>query len=161
MGVDAVVIVENNRNLTVDAFVAKMNADPWGKRYAFESSGEPAWTFFEWEGKAYFSLTSGYPRYMWLFEDEWDFERDKRYPNPRFSYRSQVGFCKAMQVAERIAGGPVFLGNDVIYARTPGVTHGNETFMLPPELDVMLGNWRAIAALPITPEELYKDDDDK
>lgn len=154
MGVDAIVIVENRRNITLDAFATAMDADPWGKRYALGYEGEPVWESFEWKGKAYFSLIDGYPRYGWLFEDEWNFEGNRRCSNPRFRYTYQVAFCKAMQVAEQITGGVVFLGNDVIWSRTPDSTYHNEEFTLPPELDDMLDGWRTIAALPIKPEEI-------
>jgi hypothetical protein len=154
MGVDAVITVENSRHITMDAFVDGMNAAPWGKRYALDYSGGPAWESFEWEGKTYFSLSVGSPRYSRLFKDEWDFDCDKYYPNPRFNYVSQVTFCKAMQTAEALAGGPVYLGNDVVWSRTPSSTY-DEEFTLPPDLSVIMEDWRTIAALPITPEELH------
>jgi hypothetical protein len=51
------------------------------------------------------------------------------------------------------ADGPVYLGHDVIWHETPNRIYRNETFLLPPELEVMVEDWRTIAALPITPEE--------
>jgi hypothetical protein len=156
MGVDAIVIIENSRNSTLDAFIEGMRADQWGKSYS-GSADEPVWECFEWEGKTYFSLIRGNPRYARLYRNGWDFEGKKAYPNPRFNHVAQAAFCKAMAVAEELAGGPVYLGNDVIWHKTPDRIYRNETFLLPPELEVMVEDWRTIAALPITPEELYRE----
>lgn len=154
MGVDAIITIENSTLITLDEFVSGMAADPWGKRYALTYSGEYAWVSFEWDYKTYFHLAYDKPRYAWLFEEEWHFERGcgyKKYPNTRYIYELHVAFCKAMRWAEKLAGGPVLFGNDVIHDQTP------EGLL---EIGYTMENWRTLADLDITPEALLKSEED-
>lgn len=77
MGVDVVVMVENSRNIFLADFLDSMKKDEWGRLYCHSLSIDPEdtpWEEFEWEGKRYFSLIYGSPRYFRIFTKEYDLE---------------------------------------------------------------------------------------
>ncbi|MEA3357817.1 MAG: hypothetical protein U9R17_00150 [Thermodesulfobacteriota bacterium] len=146
MGVDVIVMVENTREISLEDFFESMDKDKWGKRWGYHSFSYnlKLWTEFEWEGKRYFFLTCG-PRYSRLVA-RYDFGLGEYYDNPDFDSEIQVPFLRAMLAAERIAGGPVFLGNDAVWVRDPSENpKENRYFSIPPELGVIIKNWREIA----------------
>ncbi len=161
MGVDVIAMVENSRQISLEDFLTGMTTDEWGKIYSSVSyTGEASWIEFEWESKIYFSLRFNAPRYHSLFEKQYDFDDGKYYKNPDFSYFVQVSFLKAMRMAERLAGGPVYLGNDVIWHIRPPEDSEERSFTIPFELDSMIDNWREIADIEITADELFGSEDE-
>ena len=152
MGVDAVAMVENSRNLSLSEFIHAMEEDEWGKLSISTFSVETAepdytsWIDFEWEGNKYFSLRSGAPRYRRLIPVEYDFESEKYSGNPDYDPDIQIPFLKIMRAAEKIAGGPVHLGNDVVWGQEPAEEiDEDDLFFLPPRIDDMIDNWKEIA----------------
>ena len=122
MGVDAVLIVENSRGISLEKFLFDIEKDDWSKctRYAAsESPDYPSWVEFEWEGIRYFSLASGTPRYKFLMPRQHDFKLNTTYENPDFDREVLISFLKIALAAEKIAGGPVYLGNDAIHQIEP------------------------------------------
>lgn len=164
MGVDVVVMVENSRNIFLADFLDSMKKDEWGKRYCHSLSIDPEdtpWAEFEWEGKRYFSLIYGSPRYFRIFTKEYDLESESYCDNPKFDYMTQLSFLKAMLTAEKLAGGPVYLGNDVIYSTLPSEhPEDDKFFYIPSEMDIMIENWREIANRDIMVDELFNRLDD-
>lgn len=157
MGVDAVLMVENSRNISHEDFISGMESDEWGKLYC-QSFGEdePGWIEFEWEGTRYFSMVYSNPRYWRIVPREYDFESEAFYANPDMDDAVQISFLKAARIAEELAGGPVFFGNDVVSGcEPPEKPEHNRFFHIPCELDDMIENWREIAGTAITPEELF------
>jgi hypothetical protein len=146
MGVNVIVIVENSRDTTLDAFRDFLLQDKdlgplvWN---SFEDDTMLPWEEFTWEGKKYFS---------WIF-------------TPRFTYLNlyrqegeaptpiQITFFRCMLLVEQAAGGPIHVGNDIIDRRTPS-DFPEEPFWLPFELDAWWPNWREIAQTPLDPNEL-------
>ena len=153
MGVDAVLMVENSRNISLEAFLHSLEMDAWGRHSLLRYSSEPdftAWIEFEWEGKRYFSLRSGTPRYSRLVPHHYDFESENFYDNPDFDSAIQALFLKTALAAETIAGGPVHLGNDVIHrSEPPEDIENDEIFSIPMEIDSLINNWREIAAVDV------------
>jgi len=150
MGVDAVLIVENSRKISLDNFLKKMSMDDWGKRSIFNFSKESpdfsSWIEFEWAGKCYFSLVSDLPRYKFLIRKSYDFKSKTSYDNPDFDSKIQISFLRIAVAAEKIAGGPVHLGNDVINsAELPDDIDECERFTIPTEIDCVIPDWRMIA----------------
>ncbi|OQY58314.1 MAG: hypothetical protein B6245_12515 [Desulfobacteraceae bacterium 4572_88] len=147
MGVDAVAIVENTRNISLEEFLGHMGEDERERtRDLDDCYNEPkAWTEFEWEGRCYFSMT-WVPRYFRLFEKMYDFESDEYHENPYFNRVIQVSFLRRILFAEKFAGGPVFLGNDAVCGGEPpeDPEHDNY-FFIPSKLDDMIDDWRGIA----------------
>lgn len=141
MGVNAVVVVENSRHRTPDEFKESILQDRdlgplvWN---ALNSITEPPWEEFEWQGKKYFSWTVT-PRvaYLNLYREE------DEAPTP-----VQITFFRCMLLVERAAGGPIYVGNDVVNYRTPS-DFPEEGFWLPPRLDSLWSNWREIAQLDV------------
>lgn len=134
MGVNAVVIVENSRNILFNKFISALKADMFG-RFAWNS--EDAWDEFKWEGKRYFSWDHP-PKTFHL--DLYNFDRDSDEPDA--DNRAQLTFLKVMYLIEELAGGPVFVGNDVGDFHTPAIAESvGESFFLPPKLDILLPNW--------------------
>jgi hypothetical protein len=149
MGVDAVLMVENSLRISLEKFLEKMPMDDWGKRSIFnfpESPDFSSWIEFEWKGKCYFSLVSGVPRYKFLIRKCYDFKSKIAYDNPDFDSKIQIPFLKIALSAEKIAGGPVHLGNDVIYSKeSPEDIDADDFFTIPMELDSVIPEWRKIA----------------
>ena len=146
MGVDVIVMVENTREISLEDFCESMDNCEWGKRWGYHSFSYnfKLWIGFEWEGKRYFFLTCG-PRYSRLVA-MYDFGLGEYYDNPDFDSEIQVPFLRAMLAAERIAGGPVFLGNDAVWVLDPSENPGeNRYFFIPPKLGVIIKDWREIA----------------
>lgn len=152
MGVDVVVIVENSRNRTLDEFKALLLQDKELGRLLWDpfevAPGEPGsdfqpWEAFEWEGKQYFSwIASPRSYYLNLYEEA------SKEPTP-----FQITFFRCMLLVEQAAGGPIYVGNDVIHHRTP-FDFPEDPFWLPLELDFLWPNWREIAQMPLAPDEL-------
>jgi len=159
MGVNAVLMVENRRNITLEEFICGMQKDEWGKRYCKSfAEDESGWVEFEWEGRHYFSMQYCNPRYFRLLAKEYDFESGKfyEYDNPDFDYAIQVSFLKAVRIAEELAGGPVYFGNDVVSGyQPPEKPEHDEFFHIPFELENIIENWREIADTKINPDELF------
>ena len=140
MGVNAVVIVENSRNVSLEDFISGLRQDLWGQRAVDRYNG---WEEFNWEGKNYFSWLSG-PRVGQIeLYDEGDsapFE-----DNP-----VQLTFLKVMLVVERLAGGPVYVGNDAVNRHLPEEVYtDDEAFFLPAMLDGLIPKWREVANMQV------------
>ncbi|MBI1923938.1 hypothetical protein HYR99_06770, partial [Candidatus Poribacteria bacterium] len=62
----------------------------------------------------------------------------------------QVTFLKVMRVVERLAGGPIYIGNDVVSPKVPedADLHGTG-FYLPVELDTLLSKWREVDTVEV------------
>jgi len=146
MGVDAVLIVENSRWVSLEQFL-----NEWEKKYLLifpESFDVTSWIEFEWEGKWFFSLISGTPRYKFLISHHYDFESKTYFDNPDFDPVVLISFLKIALAAEKIAGGPVYLGNDVInLSEPPDDPETDDFFSIPLEIDMLIHNWREIAIL--------------
>ncbi len=146
MGINAVVIVENSRPVSFEEFNAGLRADKWGNRALDSADNEKefkSWTEFQWDGKRYFSWVFA-PRYPHLhFEDVEGDDPDPGYP-------AQITFLKIMLTAEKIAGGPVYVGNDVVCKATPFDFPGEEPgFYVPSSLDWLIPNWRKVEDVEI------------
>lgn len=113
-----------------------MKKDEWGRLYCHSLSIDPEdtpWSEFEWEGKRYFSLIYGSPGYFRIFTREYDFESKSYCDNPNFDYVIQLSFLKAMLTAEKLAGGPVYIGHDVLYSTMPSEHPEDDKFLyIPP-----------------------------
>ncbi len=73
----------------------------------------------------------------------------------------QIPLFKALRVAESLAGGPVYIGNDVMSRFRPPDPFDeddDDPFHLPFELDMLFDDWREIAAQEITPEALFAEE---
>ena len=148
MGVDAVAMVENANDISLDDFIRQMKQNRWG---VMSCEGAPLapddtpWIEFEWEGGKYFSLACT-PRYRRLLALEYDFERDEFQENPDFDPEVQLRFLRIMRAAEKIAGGPAYLGVDTVNDKAPPeIVEDRKFFMLPSLMDHMIEDWRAIA----------------
>lgn len=150
MGVDAVVIVENSRDVSLDEFIRALSEDEWGSRTVYLWEEEPGWTEFEWEGKRYFSWVYA-PRAWHLdlygLNDETTTEVER---GPDSENPVQVTFLKAMLAVERAAGGPIYVGNDLINFDTPeDAAAFQEEFFLPAALDWLIPRWREAEKLVV------------
>jgi hypothetical protein len=144
MGVDAVLMVENSRQISLELFLYE-----WEKNSLLNFPKSPdftSWIEFEWDGKRYFSLTSGTPRYKSLISRFYDFESEIYDDNPDFDPDILIPFLKITLTAEKIAGGPVYLGNDAInLTEPPDDPETNDFFSIPMEIDSMIHDWREMA----------------
>jgi len=146
MGINVVVLVENRRQISLDEFAEGLLADEWGQQaWNGRDDKVKAWKEFEWEGKNYFSWRFT-PRfaYLGLFNPEWGSD----YPDVENVV--QVTFLKVMRVVERLAGGPIYIGNDVVSPKVPedADLHGTG-FYLPVELDILLSKWREVDTVEV------------
>jgi hypothetical protein len=172
MGVNAIVIIENSKRITRRAFVAGMEEDAWGRYLVPHWRNFPAmrsWGSFKWQGRRYFTLHSK-PRYRWLglagfnangepgpLPDTRAYtSADKESPADNQKHSDidpenphHLTFLKAMLAAERLAGGPIMVDNDVVGASSPGETYPKESFYLPIDLDWQLAGWRDAEAYPV------------
>jgi hypothetical protein len=151
MGVNAIVIVENRREISLNEFAAGLLADPWGKRawnslHLAEREDLPqSWIEFDWESKRYFSWIYS-PRYRYLGLIDLDDDD----VDPGVVKIVHITFLKVMHAVEKIAGGPVYVGNDVISTRTPSeVLEDEYPFFLPSQLDFIVPDWRKTAEIEI------------
>lgn len=151
MGVNAIIIVENSRKISLNEFASGLLADPWGK-WAWNSIHlderediPQCWVEFVWEGKQYFSWIYT-PRYRYLGLIDLDDED----VDPGHVKTVHITFLKVMHAVEKIAGGPVYVGDDVIFAHTPeDALEAKDSFYLPIELDYMVADWRKTAEIEI------------
>lgn len=141
MGVNAVVIVENSQNITLDDFKGRILQDHdlgelvWN---ALPNATYPPWEEFEWQGKQYFSwIFTPRVSYLNLYHEDNDAPTDV-----------QITFFRCMLLVERAGGGPIYVGNDVIDHHTPS-DFPEEEFWLPPALNSLWPNWREIARLDV------------
>jgi len=166
MGVNAIVIIENSKRITRRAFVAGMQQDPWGRHLICQWQRHPdtdSWGSFKWQGRRYFTLHCA-PRYRWLGLAGFDANGQPRpwqdSPVEAVSYEPpqphidpdnpyHLTFLKAMLAAERLAGGPVMVSNDVVCASSPGKVSHREGFSLPTDLDWQLNSWREVEAYAV------------
>lgn len=87
----------------------------------------------------YFSwLHSPRLRYLDLYQDE--------APAPNPDNAMQITFLRIMAAVERIAGGPIFVGNDAIDLRYPD-PQDRDAFFLPLSLDHQMPDWREACAI--------------
>jgi hypothetical protein len=136
-GVNVVVMVENSHNLSLQNFVERMCSDEWGIRAIDERAeyAEDNWATFRWEGKECFAwLDTPRERHIDLYGG---FDPE----NP-----VQMTFFKILCSVEAIAGGPLYVGNDVVHSRLPPLEDDSEeaaeSFWRPSELDYLIPNWR-------------------
>ena len=150
MGVNAVVIVENRHGISFEEFARGLEADEWGIHGCnWEDRAEKSWEQFEWEGNTYFTWTYT-PRTMPLVL----YEREPDCDDPDFENPVQLTFLKLMLVVERLAGGPIYIGADVLDPHRPeDKAQSNREFSLPDKLDLLMPNWRK--ANRAKPERAY------
>lgn len=136
MGIDAVVIVENSNHITLDTFRTMLLQDNDLARLVWNSPSVEfsPWQEFEWRGKKYFSWLCA-PRMTRL-----DFYVTSTNPTD-----TQIIFFRCMHLVEQVAGGPIYVGNDLIYRCVPD-EFPSEDFVLPPPLDSLCWNWRDLAS---------------
>ena len=67
----------------------------------------------------------------------------------------RVLLFKVLRVAESLAGGPVFIGNDVVHRKSPEYCLDEDEFSLPCELDSLWPEWRKVADETQIPETTY------
>ncbi len=149
MSVNAVVIVRNSTGISAPSLVERLADDPWGRHAATHLAGRPAWKPFTWEGDDYLAwLTGPRVRYLGLYGVDED-DRPLADPeHPSTKRAAQITFFRAMLALERLAGGPIHVGNDVISPSTPedAAAQGWD-FSLPPRLDDLVPAWRDAEAL--------------
>jgi hypothetical protein len=144
VGVNVVVTVENSHHLSLQNFVQRMRADEWGARAIDERAeyAEENWTTFCWEGKEYFAWLDT-PR-----EQHIDLYGGYDAENP-----VQMTFFKILCSVEEIAGGPLYVGNDVVHSRLPPLEEDSEAaienFWRPSKLDYLIPNWRDAKDIPV------------
>ena len=141
MGVNAVVIVENSLNISLRDFTRRLREDPWGIHAS--DKHEEGWEEFIWKGKRYLSWVWG-PRvgYLGLYTTETN--------APDIDNPVQLTFLKVMLTVERLAGGPVYVGNDVVNKHSPEeVDTPEEAYFLPPLLDHLIPQWREVENIQV------------
>lgn len=144
MSVDAILIVENSRQISLEQFQREIKTDDWSK--SSELLDYFSWIEFKWDGIAYFSLASGAPCFKFLMPESCDSKSQIAYDNPDFDPDAQTSFLKIALAAEKIAGGPVYFGNDVVNQREPSEDiEENDFFSIPLEIDSLIPEWRQIA----------------
>lgn len=149
MGVNVVATVENSRDLSLHGFVEEFESDRWGKFIRFgDWSLSQSWDMFAWQSKTYFVWKQS-PRISYLgISDFWDDEIERGCIQTNRPIH--LTFLKVMLAVERIAGGPVYVGDDVAYVYTPGRLEDSEyIYMLPPKLDIVIPTWRDIETIEI------------
>jgi hypothetical protein len=151
MGVNAIVIVENSNNISLHKFIDQLKDDEWGQRAVdtWRDNEYTSWEEFEWEGKQYFSWMHT-PRVAHIDLYSADNADDVDSTND-----IQMTFLKIMCAVERIAGGPVYVGNDVLNDHAPDDAEGSSSeFWLPFRLDSLIPKWRDAAELPVEDPQL-------
>jgi hypothetical protein len=144
MGVNVVVIVPNQTGISLEDLIDRLSSDPYGLRSVHgiaDHNGETlkGWMEFSWKGQRYFSWIYS-PRLspLDLYQEE--------VSAPDRDNAVQITFLKIMTLLEKIAGGPVRVGNDVINSRYPD-QHDPEEFSLPMPLDALIPDWRDAGAI--------------
>jgi hypothetical protein len=149
MGVNVVVIAQNQRGISLKNLIEQLASDRYGIHAArgfaaaAASDDEPLrrpWLEFTWEGQRYFSwLGSPRLRHLDLYQEE------ASAPNPNNAM--QITFLRIMGVLEKITGGMIYVGNDVIDRRYPEPPSDREEFFLPMRLDALIPDWRRAGAI--------------
>ena len=136
MGVNAVVIAENSLGISLKDFMKGLREDPWGI-HASDKLDE-GWGAFDWNGKRYLSwLYAPRVRYLELYATEMN--------APDIDTSVQLTFLKVMLAVERLAGGPVYVGNDAVHRHLPEEVNAHEeACFLPPLLDNLIPQWREV-----------------
>jgi hypothetical protein len=169
MGINLVVIVENRNHLSLAEFRSALLQDQeighlawdtyWDTYWETTERGKTvaeedrfyAWQEFIWEGKQYFTWMTS-PRMSSFNAYEFDEEEDE--PD-----EYDITFLKIMLLVEQIAGGPIYVGNDVVNPKYPGEYEQDEDdalyFWLPPKLDSLRANWRETAKLETKPAIIF------
>ena len=155
MGVDLVVIVENSKNISLQAFKTAILQESvlgslvWNSFGGYEGDEIAPWEEFAWEGKTYFS---------WRFPPRLSTFNVYELPEePDDLDAREITFLKIAWLLEQLAGGPVHIGNDVVNPSHPGDVdeQREDPFWLPLTLDSQLKNWRAIAQCGAEPSVLF------
>jgi len=150
MGVSAVVIAQNQRGISLKNLLEQLASDRYGIHaargfagVAAASDDEPLrrpWLEFTWEGQRYFSwLHSPRLKYLDLYQEEAS--------APNRNNAIQITFLNILVVLERITGGAIYVGNDVIDRRYPEPPGDREEFFLPMRLDHLIPDWRLADAI--------------
>jgi hypothetical protein len=150
MGINLVAIVENSKGISLEDFKKKLLEDPYGK-YAWDEwinddgSLIQSWDEFKFEGKMYFTweLSPREPP-IGLYADSDD---EKPEENSK-----RLLLFKVLLAVERVAGGPVYIGNDVVCLSNPKYAMQKWEFFLPSPLDFYWKNWREVAEKFQVPE---------
>jgi hypothetical protein len=150
MGIKLVAIVENSKGISMDEFKEGLLNDKYGK-HAWDEWTDPdgrvikSWEEFEYKGRRYFSwVLSPKETYFSLYETD-ELPED----NPL-----RVLLFKVLLSVERIAGGPVYIGNDLFCLRTPEEETEKFKFFLPYKLDSLWESWREVAEKFGVPDNL-------
>lgn len=150
MGVNVVVIAQNQRGISLKNLLEQLAGDRYGI-HAARGFADPAaasdddplrrpWLEFTWEGQRYFSwLHSPRLRYLDLYQEE------ASAPNPHNAM--QITFLRIMVVLEKLTGGMIYVGNDVIDRRYPEPPGDREEFFPPMRLDDLIPDWRRAGAI--------------
>jgi len=157
MSVDLIVIVENSNNVTLEAFKHGMLQDQVAGEFAwlrYADNNDPdftPWEEFIWKDKRYFT---------WLYTPRnstvnlYDFDEEEDEPD-----EYDITFFKVMLRVEELAGGAVYVGNDILNKYCPSEGLGDEDdeddFWLPFNLDSLRGNWRETAKLEAKPVMIF------
>ncbi len=120
MGINLVVIIENSKKINLKKFKDGLRSDRWGK-YGWKWPEKDAWEEFRCKRKRYFTWIYS-PREPYI-----DIYGTDSKPAEENHYR--LLFFKVMRVAEKLACGPVYVGIDMFYCKTP-VDCSNEEFSL-------------------------------
>ena len=154
MGHYVVVVAENSKGLSLHEFVEELGQDPMGQyiQYGEEDALLKKWDMFPWQGKTYFALISG-PRVDYVgvydFSDApWVIARLKKYGiEPAIP---RITFCKLMLAVEKVAGGPIYTGEDMGHFNTTReAAECEKPYELPSKLDAFVPDWREKADLPL------------
>ena len=146
MGVNAIVIAGNPGGLSLERFGERLAADPWGRLANHRQEGRLLWEAFDWQNASYLSWLTG-PRWRYLGLDPEESASERRHlPDP--GNPVQITFLKTMLAVERITGGTIHVGIDVVGYRLPeDAAAVDDAFRLPPLLDDWIDDWRSAARL--------------
>jgi hypothetical protein len=141
MGINVVVIAQNQTGVSLENLIHQLSSDQYGLCAVHgiadhEEKTLKGWMEFFWKGQCYFSwIYSPRLRSLDLYQEEAS--------APNRDNAIQITFLKIMAVLEKIAGGPVRVGNDMINSCYPE-QHSQEEFFLPMQLDDLIPNWRDV-----------------
>jgi len=140
-----VAIVENSKGISLKEFSREVFLDRWGRKSFWgEEYDSEAFEEFVWKGKRYFTWALS-PRvsYLGIYDEEPPQENPMR-----------VLLFKVFRVMERLAGGPIYVGNDIVDSKHPESSEA-EAFHLPSSLDSLWPQWREVADRVELDEEVF------
>lgn len=145
MGINLVVIVGNSNGISLQELKGALLQEPllgplaWNPIRGHGGDELSPWKEFLWDGKPYFT---------WMLSPRLSsFDVHALPEEPDAVDSRSITFLKIMSLIEKIAGGPVYTGNDVVNLAHPEEADEQRgySFWLPVELDFQLKGWRDIA----------------